>query len=396
MSAAESWLLLFTRCYRPQYKRDILNVCCTPHGFRIDFGYRKQHVSDEVWNDQAHLKGRRALILFCEPRQVGSASALQFHPIRTARIGLPRREHEALTIPLILGHFYNYGRYQPDVRRKLESERSEGKLDDLTNLFLKEFDPPRPKSGGKYATYAIQDLLPELDAPGTFTDRWQSLVEHVHRLADLSDCEFLWLEGSDTKASPGLFLQPSEETSQEYVVPAGSTQRVRATVLPGSESVGRRPEIEVTGEVAVVGGPMLRQHSSGLDAEFVIRFKRSFEDDRGLLRLWVNPAASSLSQTASSASGGAVSAINAALAGVCSPEFVASVRIKPPKTAFAVAVLLVALGTLITGIGADIPKEWGGAYASHALSYAFAAKTLGALMLAVGAVIGFRKLPLKG
>jgi len=330
-----------------------------------------------------------ALIVFCEKQ---NGSSVRNHPLRAAR-ATPTGQGDALAFSLRLGEFFNYG----DSGHALEQF--------VAALHEAQVVLPQAVPGGKYVTFSSPEQAAALTNRAVLTNDWDQLVEHVRELQGLGNSYFIrLLESSGDRSRPRLFVdRPNARNGEDYEVKAGSIHRISVMVVPGKAAAGHQPDIEVTGDIATPSGPMVKQLDLGVEAQFVVRFRRSFESRGGMLRLWMGSqplaesrmlpqsASENVAESLADEEAGAGPRAFDEVSSICSPEYVAQVTVLPPWGTFLGALSLVALGTVITSFDKDLAIELGLAFP---LATVFLAKALGALMLSLGAIFGFKKLPL--
>lgn len=414
-------ILLFTSAKpdRPLYTRDLLNVCCNHSGATVQFGYRRKWLPDDFnfrpdpprlagfrkWFSE-NFSGRgergaagalrpqyqKALIVFCESVEGMKSyqyystgiTLYKYHPVRLARVVDIREEHHSITLVLALGQFFNYGTY--DAAREEEFQ-----------AYI--------KNGGQYPEsepyrwVRLEDELRdsagegESEAPWRPTQRdfssgsWMPLVEHTRKLKGLDGSIFFGVQQEGTFGGPPFHLfssTPVGPRRQTYEVKGGSNYGVRLYLMEGSSAEFRVPELKIDPTVASVSGPFMRQRSSGMEADFEVAFKPSFQEEVRMLELRI-PAEPGSSLK------------------VQSPELQALVKIKVPRLKLFVAVFSLALGGIFAIISpgfvdelaklmSDDPNHW---LKQNRLMAFTLTKVLALLLLAVGTYLGFNKLPFK-
>lgn len=351
---------------RPFHKRDLLNVCCEPNGAPITFGYRSKWVSPTA--TIAPLEDRRALIVFTEVissgdpesgAQTGAPASFRFHPIRLARITRATPDYDAVAFELELGRFADYKRSQTDI-------------DDFLGRFeryVSEGERPHPAETRKLSRYVRGG--PDF-AGDDFKGDWISLVHHMRELEGFRDATFIagtYYDGTPTLPSTLLKDCGYNDGRATYRRRGGTMEEMVLRMIPGPGAKPAIPELVIKDSLASVSGPFVRQHSSGFEARFVLAFARTFQDDTSMMSVRI-PIDKSAAMT------------------FVSPELQALVRTTPSRVMLALAIGCLVGGTFLLSLTAeqvaDIPM----------LSMPLV-KVSGALVMGLGAYIGFKKLPFK-
>jgi len=361
-------VLLFVGVKRPLYKRDVLNACCEPIDARINLGYNFKWVPDNLRSGE-RLQKQIALIIYCE-LNVSPKPIFIYHPIRLAKIIDASPEFGSLTLDLQLGSFFDYEKYGGQI-----------------GTFIKDFQDYITKSNEQpeqteFPRWIREDK--EWDK-SDFSDNWTPFVNHMRVLSGLKDSIFFSIQRTSNSVDTPCFLFDGSKYENRKVtckVGSGKSYDISIYMLMGDEASHASPELVMKETVASISGPFLSQRSAGIEADFVINFKRSFERDTCRILIRIPPEQPNK---------------------VISPEFQALLKITPPRSVLVMAVTFLTLGAAIISIGTDLVKETAAWFADpHAewlrnnlLLVVFIAKTFGALLLAAGSYIGFRKLPLK-
>jgi hypothetical protein len=343
-------ILLFTTLApdRPLYKRDLLNVCCEPVGAAITFGYKTKWIAENL-RSASSLQDKIAAIIFCEHAE---GASFTYHPLRSARISAVRTEYEALTLDLELGGFFNY-------------ERDKKQIDDVIHRFQEyvRSSDARPDVSLRSEDRRYVRWESDWDA-SDWSGTWLSLVNHIRRRVGVEDATFIGTDSSSAAdAGPGALLPQCRYESGRAIhrVLGGSSHEITLRVIsPKGEYL--LPELTIKDTVASVSGPFVRQRSADVEATFVLTFKRSFEAETSMLMVRVPPGAPNTLR---------------------SPELRAEVHVDIRHSTLYAAIALLVLGSLLESI--DFKDPW----------RTSAIKVGGAALLAIGAYIGFRKLPIK-
>lgn len=373
---------------RPLYKRDFLNLCCEPIGANLSFAYRQKWIpSGTVFQKSVNKRGRieyqDALIVLCE--EVRDESTIyRYHPVRRAKIIEVSEEHGYHTIRFTLNEFFDYSR---------EKNHALGVFQDY--ITAKQEHP-----GGVTPCWVRMDDDEQLavESPPLawrpqgkdFCARWLPLVDHFRGLSEFSDVVFFCVqEGSG--GPPVFFFEaiPKDELGRAtYRVRSGTSHKVIVSLQGWNHFDYEEPQLTVNEAMASVSGPFLRQRSAGVEADFQVTFKRSFQPEVSTLCLKVARVAASPVTSPYT---------------VHSPQIQVLVKSGVSWGFLATAVVSLALGGLLAVItppyihetasvlGSDLASGLRG----HKLKVFIATKALAFILLAVGTFLGFNKLPIK-
>jgi hypothetical protein len=346
-------ILLFTskRDDRPYHTRDLLNACCVPSGTEIQFGYRNKWVADNLKSGE-RLTGQDALIVFCE-RDTTGKGIFNYHPIRLAKILNGHPENDSLTIILQLGGMFDYEKYSSQVSHCMEI---------FKQYVLSNDDQPTPSNTAHHPRFVREDR--DWDR-SDFAGKWLPLVEYMGALEGLKECIFFCeLETSiaESKMRPLSSGKSMSSGTLQYSVEAGKSYQVGYRLFFGQTAAHRPVEIVVDEKVATVAGPFLNQWSSGIEAKFVVNFRRSFEAEISIL---------------------SVKASTHPQGNIDSPQIAVLLKVGVARYVLYGAIGLMTVGVFLLGNPFQMCRlEW-------------LPKVLGLAAFATGSWIGFRKLPFK-
>ncbi|MDT4968217.1 MAG: hypothetical protein QOJ64_2954 [Acidobacteriota bacterium] len=348
-------ILIFTsvRDNRPLYKRDILNVCCESPGTQIQFAYRTKWIPQHLRSSPAALRGKEALIIYCE-RTKQPTGYFTFHPVRRAVISEATGEFDFMTLSLQLGEFFDYAAYGDDVQDVI----------DRFQTFITANKTDHPNHAAKPRFVREDDSWNEAG----FSEGWAPLVTHISNVEGLHDAVFFSVQQRDKFGGPPIPLFPNpgnEQNRTTYLLKSGGTYDVSVLLMWGGRASYRDPELIVKESVASVSGPFVRQRSGGFQADFVVQCKRSFDEESSMLSLRVPPAEPNT---------------------FGSPRADVLIKLSPRKGTLLIAVVLLTLGAFLL--------SWTPETLAHfRLDWIAVLKLLGLMMLALGSYVGFRKLP---
>lgn len=396
-------ILLFTAPnddYR-LYKRDLLNVCCEPNDAYMQFAYKYERVPENLRSGE-RLKKQTALVVLCEAVSK-KPPFYTYHPIRIGKIvGKPKSEHESLNIIFSLQRFFDYKRYgqEPGIERFMEL---------FQQYILRKGEHP----GGAQPYRWIReddelingrepDADPWLPARSDFSDStWMSLVHHLRTCEGLQDADFFSIQKPDAfGGSPAFlfsarrkyFLFPVKAKYKigraTYKVSGGRSHRLVLSIPFVEKAKYPKPKLDINERVASVSGPFLRQRGSGIEADFEVVLKRSFQQETSMLELTLEGDPEQPNR-------------------VKAPEIQALIIVTVPWILLSFAVILLAIGGIlavispasldelstVTGINGTGFGTW---LKDHKLLAFTISKAIAFLSLALGTFLGFNKLPFKG
>src|SRR5207244_2079485 len=72
-------------------------------------------------------------------------------------------------------------------------------------------------------------------------------------------------------------------------VTSGASAEIALQIILGADAQYCVPVLEIKDSVASISGPFVRQRSAGIEATFVLTFRRSFEGETGMMAIRVPP-----------------------------------------------------------------------------------------------------------
>jgi hypothetical protein len=367
-------ILVFTSVKedRPWYKRDILNVCCEREGAQIQFAYKNEWIPDDIRNQ---LDGKGALIVYCERKESEAKSGVStgyftFHPVRAAKITKATPEFATTTISLRLGNFFDY---------ESDAVRIPAMIDGFQQYIIKAADNPNNKSAARF----VRQESPWDKA--RFCNSWMPLVQHFGNLEGLDDSLFFCAQQRGKFGGPPyqLFPAPNDQESRTvYALRSGAEYELSLQIVAGAKAKYQDPAVTVKESLAAVTGPFVRQRSAGLQADFIVQCKRSFQEETGMLSIAVPPVTPSTFR---------------------SPQMNVLINLSVRRWLLIAAVSLLTVGSFFVSTTPDAVNELasfvsGSRYnwtSDHKDWISNVIKLIGLCMLAGGSWIGFRKLPSK-
>jgi len=364
---------------RTYYKRDVLNICCFPVNDRLDFAFGKKWIAKDVLhqiiNNEDGLKGRDALLIYCELNDsISGDNIYRFHPIRHATILDTTERGDSITFHIRLGNF---------VELKTGVAEAHNELIDNTILH-----PNHARKGedadenAKFVRFASQNF----NSSNT-TETWNALVNRLTNLNGLSDSLFLVATDSSAKSYPRFLLESSVGTSDvhnEAEVERGREVSMTLYGVPGKNNQFMPPKVNVSESVARVSGPYIRQYANGYLMLYFLQLKSGWDNDRTMLRI--------VSETENDENG---------TLKFQSPEIAVQLDVHPHWPTLLIVVALFFFGSLLSTIDKDTMIYILNAHTcvdkinieKLANIWVIILKFFGSFFIAVGAFMAFRKLP---
>lgn len=396
-------ILLFTSSNKELYKRDLLNICCEASGTHVQFAYKYEWIPAELQSGN-EMTGQDVLVVFCEPFSK-QPPYYRFHPIRLGKIvGAPHTEYESLNITFALGGFFSYKGYA-----------AQDFIEWFQNYILRSAQNPGNKDKPRCWVRKEENLLdgdganrpdPWLPCKSDFLDtEWLPLIGHFRTREGLKDATFFSIQKQDSfGGAPACLFSVAPKYvsgSATYTVKGGSRHTLVLHIPFIRSDAYPKPELKLEENVASVSGPFLRQRSDGLQADFEVVFKRSFQQQMSMLEL--------------RASGGDAESDKLVLPGgsaaspdkTVSPEFQALIIVGVPWGLLLLAVALLAFGAIVAVTEpehinqlAETPgfaSTWlGDLVKDHKVLTFFVVKGLAFFAIGGGTFLGFNKLPFGG
>ncbi len=365
-------IYLFTTAFRDLYKRDLINTCSFEKDTFVQFGYLHKHVPDEISTlDENGLKGKGGVVVYCEYFDVGDL-VYRYHPVRLVLIEKASFDRARnLSLVLRMGEFFTCGGEQDDLKLTVDDFQTfVGKSQIRPSTLKTEREQHRPQ---KFLRNA-EDWKKEL-----FNGTWESLVNYMGELKGLDDSFFLrWMPQNESASNLPDPTWDTRSCRMKWQAKGGKSYDVRVLMHPGKKAkVDSLPTLSLRNEVVTVLGPFARQFSGGLEIEYIMDVKKSFQPERTLFTLRVEP--------------------DRASGATRSGEIQGVLNVTGPGPLLWWAIGLLAFGSLIQAITPApeiIEAEWLWNVRSAYL-FSFGIKLLGAGCLALGAYLGLRKLPYK-
>ena len=354
---------------RPFYKRDFLNACCFPSGARLTLAFRRKWISDSALEHFRALSAptapSRAWIIFCEElRHPHSATEVyQFHPVREAKLTKVVSTDAGATLEVELGAFLLVG--QADIAAV------------HVKLMTQAVEHPNYKRvhgqtdiNAKFVRYVPDNLDLSVDPKG-----WELAIERLGARNGLDDSLFFAFTNDAVTEYP---IYPSHITGgksgarTEIEILRGTELPIKLYGLSGQRATFAPPEAKSSDSCVKLAGPYVRQYLSGYSIEYSLHARSGWENDSAMLTIALPPKSEDPVVPRS-------------------PEFAIHVKVSPRKWLIAAVVGSLILGTAGTAVDKDFLDAVG---LAKELAPVF--KAVGLALFAIGAFLGFRKLPGQG
>lgn len=363
-------IYLFTTSTVSLYKRDLLNVCCFPDGWRIEFGYKKGYVPEKLRsNPKEALVGHPSVIIFCEPLDEAGVY-YRYHPVRKARILDTRRDlDESLTLTLELGEAFNYF-----------ADEHVHRIDAFQKFIDESPDRPRTRISerSKKPNVFVRSAAAHFsnDSWQEWRTYWHPLVAYLGQKIGLNECFFMRFAEPQSRPDRRAWLQAPDIHSLSqptWRVESGRSRNVRFEVRAGAKAKHGVPSLIARNDLVTVLGPFERQRGDGTEVDFLLSAKRIFQSDYSTFVAHVVPTVDGTPR---------------------SSEFSGVLEIHAPRWLLSMTLALLIGGTLLISFDSAILEQWFGE--ANRQWVFLCVKALGIIFMAVGGVIGFRKLPIVG
>lgn len=374
---------------RPAYKRDLLNCLCYPTGTSVRFSYRKRWIEPqllEYWlkeqkpNTHRSLHDIPALIVFCDiPEE--AEQHYSFLPLRYAYFEsfepldiLERAHPDALiAVRFKLGRYVNFAPTNPTALRNAWQAwmlNQEGKYPFPDNHSL--HDPE--KTMFVFAATNFDNGSEEKEGSS-----WGRISEQISQARTMKDCSLFRIIGV-YKASSRL-EKPAKIKTQYghacYMLEASKSYVIRLQFYldAGKAHLPRTLRTHASTNSLLLSEPLIKNIGLSTEAEIIVNASKVLATEMATLVIEDTDN-------------------NAPMARA---ELV--VLLKPERW-LPLVVLLIAIGTFLTGVSADMLTDFISLFhpqksllASDAAAFAYGLKALGSALVALGAYLGFRKVP---
>lgn len=339
----ESVIYLFISAHKNYHKREFLNIVCFPEKAQIVIAYANKWIPESL-RDTLKLKGRDALVSFCELRKDESPRT-KLHPSRWVKIVECVQESSGFCFTLELGKFQNYDKSEADIAKLLESFQNKMALINRHPGSIQTENP----------FYVLESSL--WDGRES-SENWIALTQHLRGRFALDQCSFFRIAAP--KGGTKLFPVKRIAVGQRWTfeIPAASSHPIALEVVLGAaQKQLSTPKIEISSSVGQVLGPIVKQFSEGLVCHYLVDFSPQLQKQSSIIRMHADMTDE-----------------------LRSPSFDAFISVRPRRWVLCVILLCVSLAPILSTM-ADI--EIAGVH--------FSAKIFAWLLLFLAFLLAFRR-----
>jgi hypothetical protein len=361
---------------RPYYKRDVLNLCTYPVNSRLNLAFKKKWIPDSVLAKidltSSVLAESMALVIYCEEQTDKSSGAIYcFHVVRKARLLRAIDNGIAVTFELDLQAFVAPEVSTSDVHQQLVAQSTE-------HPNYLRIDATRADPRAKFVRLTADNLRLRES-----TD-WNEVVQRLTDLNGISDSLFFIATDSMAYQQP-LFPLGARQSSRgdrtEATIRRGGEISLQLYAVPGDKMQFRAPTTTLSDSVGRVSGPEIRQYGNGYFLLYYVNVKSGWDDDRAMFRICIS----------SDTSGDIIFG---------SPEIAVHLKVKARLWMIIAIVALLGLGGFLTSLDKETMQSIlelitpdKAMAESIVKSWFLTLKIFGPRLIALGAFLGFRKLP---
>lgn len=350
---------------RPTYRRGILDALCYPHDHIIEYSYRRQHIAAKLLKDLSQLQEREGVIILVD---VNPSGEVKYYPLRRVKVqrvsdsrgkATPPSNRERVNLGLSLADYVQY----------TAGHEWHG--------LIQKLDPTRLIADGKPTYFVIEGTDGFNASPHSVRAAWQDTVEAASETALLRGAVFLRLDHlrqiqpSETEVprrNDGRYgLVYSLRPAQMYRLDFSVFEKVASP-----EQVRKETKITIdsgSSELFEITQPFQSIVSGLAEKSSLIACKRTIEDRHTTLSLKVEEPSSAI--------------VNA-------PNPVLFVRISVSRWILLAFGLCIIFGSLLVSVDKDVVGDFTPAASSLAV---WLLKIVGAILLSLAGLLGFRKLP---
>ncbi len=374
---------------RPAYKRDLLNCLCYPMGTSVRFTYRKRWIEPQLlehWieeqrsNTSRSLRDIPALIVFCDiPAQ--PEQDYSFLPLRYAYFEsfeplniLERADPDIhIAVRFKLGRFVNFAPTNPEVLRTTWQRW----------MLSQEGKYPFPYTHSRHKPEKTMLVFTATNFDGGQEEQedisWVRLSEQISQARTLQDSSLFRIMGVYNVSSRSE--KPAKIRTQYghscYVLEASKSYIIRLQFYldEGKAHLPRTLRTHASTDSLSMSEPLIKNIGLSTEAEIIVNASKVLATEMATLVIEDTNSNTHMARA----------------------ELV--VLLKPERW-LPLVVLLIAIGTFLTGVSADMitdiisflhPQK--SLLASDAAAFAYSLKALGSALVALGAYLGFRKVP---
>jgi hypothetical protein len=374
--------------HRPAYRRDLLNCLCYPTGTSVRFSYRKRWIETQLlerWIAEQQSSSHRsspalpALIVFCDiPEQPDEHYS--FLPLRYAHFEsfeplniLERADPDIhIAVRFKLGHFVNFAPTNPEALRKtwqawMLSQEGKYPLPNIHSLH----EPGKTTLVFTATNFTVgQEELEDVS--------WVRLSEQISQARTMQDCSLFRIMGvynvtSRSEKPTKIRTQYGHscymlEASKSYII------RLQFYLDPGKAHLPRTLRTHASTDSLTMSEPLIKNIGLSTEAEIIVNASKVLSTEMATLVIEDTDSNTHMARA----------------------ELV--VLLKPERW-LPLVVLFIALGTFLASASSDMVIDIATLFHAHnllppdATAIAYTLKGIGSALVALGAYLGFRKIP---
>lgn len=375
--------------YRPAYKRDLLNCLCYPTGTSVRFSYRKRWIEPqllEYWlrehrsNIDRSLRDIPALIVFCDiPGQ--PEQHYSFLPLRYAYFEsfepldiLERADPDIhIAVRFKLGRFINFAPTNPEALRSAWQ----------TWMLSQEGKYPLPSTHSLHEPGKTTLVFTATNFDDGHEEKeeisWVRLSEQISQARTMQDSSLFRIMGVYNVSSRSE--KPAKIRTQYghscYMLEASKSYIIRLQFYldEGKAHLPRTLRTHSSTDSLTMSEPLIKNIGLSTEAEIIVNASKVLATEMATLVIEDTDSNTHMARA----------------------ELV--VLLKPERW-LPLVVLLIAIGTFLTGVSSDMIIDMVSLFhpqksllTSDAAAFAYSLKALGSALVALGAYLGFRKVP---
>lgn len=376
---------------RPAYRRDLLNCLCYPNGTSVRFSYRKRWIEEELMNrwlehhrsKTLHLfRNIPALIVFCDIPAPPDQD-FKFLPLRYAHFEAfePPEILERAGLDVQVAVRFKLDRFIYFVPAEIEKQR------EMWQMWMLD-------QGGKHPRLVSEDKIETTRTNLVFTAKrfqegleepeetsWVRLSEQISGARTMQECSLFRLIGIYQASSPSQkkHVRIKEQYGHRcYVFGAGKSYIINLQFYldAGKARIPRSLVTHVSTRALLLSKPLIKNIGLSTEIEIIVNTSKVYSGEIATLVI--------------------EDAIDKDIPHMARVELVVLLQ---PERWLPLVVLLVAFGTFFTSVSPEMVKDIlallqaSTSLASDTSLIAYIIKGLGSVLVAVGAYLGFRKLP---
>jgi hypothetical protein len=376
---------------RPSYRRDLLDCLCYPNGTSVRFSYRKRWIEEGLLNrwiaqyrsSSPHpARPLPAIIVFCDI-PASPDQGFSFLPVRYAHFeGFePPEILERAGLDIQIAVRFKLGRFIYFPPAEIEKQRIKWQEWMLSQ-------------DGKHPVPVAEDKIETTKTNLVFTARrfqeaheaseetsWVRLSEQLSRARTLQGCSIFRLVGiyevSSRPAQKHVRLQ-EHYGHTSYVFKAGQSYTIKLQFYldSGKARIPRTLMTHVSTKAIFLSKPLIKNIGLSTELEIIVNTSKVYAEEIATLVI--------------------EDAIDKDMPHMARAEFIVVLR---PERWLPLVIVLIALGTFFTSVSPQMVQDAANLFHSGTMAADIASlityiiKGIGSVVVAVGAYLGFRKLP---